>query len=442
MFGAWQKKITQILCCFAVAAAPLYGACAEESDLDLGDERALLEGVQRNDMDAHFSYAQKAMKERDAREAEWALRKMLEKDPTLDRVKLELALSLIPQGKLAESKALFEEVKKGNPPPSVAANIDTMLAIVNKGLQPHRVAGAVTFGINIDTNANSAPGTGDITVLDTSIPLGAGARGTRDMHGFGAVSLSHVYRHDLDPKALTMRWKSDILEYRTKQGRLQDLDLAMHTFRTGPEFSFLNSGVKMGVYGGFSFIELNHRDYLKTPKGEYALEVPLSTSVALGYSGSLEKREYQNAPGITTYEDRNGNAWQQNASIRYLPTEDWLLNAGVFYRKEQAKKIYYENDQVGANAGATYLFNPDTFINYNLSYREFDYDGNDPLISVLKRSDKEHSVGFMVGRNFTIPESEQRVTVTAGYTYRDVDSNIQNYDYDDNRVSTSFTLAF
>jgi hypothetical protein len=443
MFGISQKKIIHAACCYALmvlAGTPV--SYAADAPLDLEETKSLLQGVRRNDLDAHFSYAKQAMKERNAREAEWALRKMLEKDPSLDRVKLELAVSLIPQGKLVEAKQLFGEVKAKNPPAAVVKNIDTMLAVTEKGLKPHTLAGGISTGINISTNANSAPGSGDITVLDTSIPLGAGARNTRDMQGFGALSVSHVYRLDLNPKTLTMRWKTDLLEYHTKQGKLSNLDLGMHTIRTGPEFTLLNSGVKFGVYGGYSFLELNHRDYLKTPKGEYVLDLPITPSVALKYSGSYEKRNYQNAPGITTYTDRDGQAWQQNFGINYIATDDWILNAGMFMRTENAQKKYFENNQYGANLGATYLISQEAFINANYGYRIFDYAANDPLISTKVRQDEEQSVGLLVGRSFSIPESEQRVTLTAGYTVRDVHSNIQNYDYIDNRISTSFSLAF
>lgn len=421
---------------------PFTSAYADISTLDLDDDKALLQGAQRNDMDAHFSYAKKAMKERNAREAEWALRQMLEKNPSLDRVKLELGLVLIPQGKLAEAKQLFEEVKGNNPPAPVIKNIDAMLALLEKGMKPHQLGGSFTAGFNMDSNANSAPASGDITVLDTSIPLGAGAGTQDDGHFFGALSLSHVYRHDINPKVSTLRWKTDVLEYRTKQGDLTNLDLVMHSVRSGPEITLLDSGAKFGLFASYSMIDLNYYSYLNTPKGEYMVDLPLTTALAMTFSGSYEYREYQNAPGITTYEDRKGQGLQQNFGLRYTASENWLLDAGFFVRDEDAKKEYFNNQQVGVTAGATYLFSPETFANVKTGFRQFDYEAADPLISTKIREDEETSIGFTIGRSFAIPETEQRMTLTAGYQFKDVHSTIQNYDYNNHRISTSLNLAF
>jgi hypothetical protein len=423
----------------ASRAAMAQDAIAETS---LDEDRLLLEQEQRRDLDAHFTYAAKAIRERNAREAEWALRNMLQENPSLDRVKLELALVLVPQGKFAEAKVLLEDVKASNPPPEVMKNIETMLATVNKLMAPHQLSGGMSFGVNYDTNANSAPSSGDITVLDTSIPLGEGAMSESDTQMFGAVNINHVYRHDIDPNSETLRWKTDFLTYGTEQSQLDALDLQLYSIRTGPEITYLDTGVRVGLFANYTSVMLNGHDYLDNPKLEAKVDVPLSTSLQWNLGSSYEYRNYHNAPTVSTYEDRNGSSIQLMTGLRYALNDQWLLNLDGFVRQEDAKQLYYANDQYSFSGGVTYLVTPDTFINTQGSYRYSSYEEADPLISTMIRSDREYSAGISVGHSFQIPGYGDRIIVTAGYQYRDVQSNIQNYSYDNHRIMTAVSVAF
>ena len=429
-----------LVCCLPFTPAMAQSTSTPDTAQEIS--RNLLEGERRNDMDAHFAYAQRALETHNAREAEWAFRKMLAKDPTLDRVKLELAMTLIPQGKLAEAKSLLLEVKNDTPPPPVVKNINLVLDQVTKLMKPHTITGAVSVGVNSDSNANAAPGSGDITLLDTTIPLGAGAGKQHDTSLFAAVSASHVYRYDLDPKSQTLRWKTDVLNYRTRQDKLSNLNLTLNTIRTGPERTLLDSAVKIGLFGSYSALTLDKNDYLDSPKLDAVVEIPLTNSLTSNFDSSVEYRDYKNSPTASTYEDRNGGAIQQTAGLRYILSENWLLNGTATLRREDAKQNYYGNDQYAFDLAATYIIDPQTFVNTTAGYRNSSYDAADLLTSVRVRTDHEYSAGITIGHVFILPEYENQVTLTGGYLYHRVDSNLQNYDYDNHRISTSLSIAF
>jgi hypothetical protein len=440
----YKEKIELIRCLAVTALVTTAPAAWAQQSTNSAVEitRVQLEGEKRGDLDAHFSYAQKALEKRNAREAEWALRRMLEQDPSLDRVKLDLAMVLIPQGKLAEAKKLLSEVRDSRPPAEVVQNINMVLTQIHKLTQPHQLNGGVNVGVNSDSNANAAPSTGDITILDTSIPLGAGAGKKHDTHLFAAMNVGHVYRTELDPNEHILRWKTDLLNYRTRQNDLSNLNLHLVSLRTGPELSLLDSGMKIGVFGSFTNLQLNQRDYLDNTKGELVFEIPATNALTTIFNSSIEYREYKNAPGITTYADRSGGAMQQAAGLRYVLSDRWLLNSNITIRGERAKKNYYANTQAGADAGVTFIIDPQTFINSQLGYKRSVYDEADALTSIKVRSDNEFSAGLTLGRSFVIPEYENSLTLTAGYLYRNVESNIQNYEYDNHRVSTAMSVAF
>ena len=133
---------------------------------------------------------------------------------------------------------------------------------------------------------------------------------------------------------------------------------------------------------------------------------------------------------------------QQTAGLRYILSDQWLLNSTVTVRKEEAKQNYYGNEQYAIDFGTTYIINPQTFVNAQTGYRHSNYDEADLLTSAKIRSDDEYSAGLTIGRIFMLPELGNQATLTGGYLYRRVDSNLQNYDYDNHRISTSLSIAF
>ena len=81
-------------------------------------------------------------------------------------------------------------------------------------------------------------------------------------------------------------------------------------------------------------------------------------------------------------------------------------------------------------------------MNARAGYRKINYQANDPLISASVRDDKEYTGGVTIGRNFTLPETGDRLTLSTGYQYRDAQSNLQNYDYENHRFTFALGMSF
>ena len=393
-------------------------------------------------MDSYYSFAQRAMKEREFYQAEWALRRMLASSNNLDRVKLDLSLSLLGQGKYLDARDLLQDVLSKNPPPEVQKNIGSVMKKVDEELKPHRISGNLAMGVNYDTNGNSSPATGQVTIVNTSIPLDPTAREQEDFNLFTAATVNHTYRTDTGDRSKTIRWKTDLVGYLAKQDKLDRLDLTMMSARTGPEVTWLNSGVRAGLYVGYTMIGLDGNDYLRSPKGEFIVDVPMSGFTTATFATAVEDRKYINAPTVTIYDERSGTAWQQSFALRHVLTDTWAIDGSVFFRHEDAKMTYYENDQYGTSVGATHLFDPSLVFNTRLGYKYYDYKGADLLISTNQRADTEVTAGATLAKSITISGYETKPTAVIGYLYRNMDSNIQNYEYENHRFSTSLNVPF
>lgn len=411
--------------------------------LTLKQYRRWLETSSTANMDSYFNYAQRAMEERNFHEAEWAFRHLLSgTNGTVDRVKLDLSLSLIAQGKYLDARDFLEEVLRKNPPPQVQQNIRTLLANVDTQLKPHRITGNITMGLNYDTNGNSAPGTGQVTVVNTSIPLDPSAQENEDYNLYTALSVNHTYRVDNPTRTKTIRWKTDLIGYMAKQDKLDQLDLSMMSIRSGPEVTWLDSGVRAGLFASHTVVGLDSNSYLRNPKIDAVIDVPLSGYTTANFATSYEYRKYLNTPTITIYDDRNGAAWQQSFGLRHVLNDTWAIDGVVFFRQEDAEEVYYENDQYGGSIGLTHLFTPSFVFNTRAGYKYYDYKGADLLISAEERQDAEITYAATLAKTFTIEGYETQPSATFGYVYRDMQSNIQNYEYDNHRISTALNFPF
>jgi uncharacterized protein (PEP-CTERM system associated) len=206
--------------------------------------------------------------------------------------------------------------------------------------------------------------------------------------------------------------------------------------------AWLASGIKAGLYAGYSLLSLNRYDYLRSPKLEGQVEVPIARDWAAIYGASVERRDYENAPGVTVYTDRNGNAWQQQLGLRTSLSPQWVATLTGVMRKEDARVAYLRNDQWGVQLSSSYALSEQAFVAGSLGARRYRYDAADPLISTTIREDDEWTAGVSVGRQITIPETSQTMLLSAGYSYRDVQSNVRNYAYDNHRITTALTLQF
>lgn len=411
--------------------------------LSLKQYRRWLETSSTANMDSYFNYAQRAMDERNFHEAEWAFRKLISgTNGSIDRVKLDLSLALLAQGKYLDARDYLEEVLRKAPPPQVQQNIRGLLANVDDQLKPHRITGNITVGANFDTNGNSAPGTGEVTVIGTSIPLDPTAQENEDYNLYTALSVNHTYRVDNPTRTKTIRWKTDLVGYMAKQDKLDQLDLTMMSVRSGPEVTWLDSGVRAGLFASHTVVGLDGEGYLRNPKIEAIVDVPLSGYTTANFGTSVEYRKYLNSPTVTIYDDRSGVAWQQSFGLRHVLTDTWAIDGVMFYRQEAAKEEYFENDQYGVSAGLTHLFTPSFLMNTRAGYKFYDYKGADLLISADARQDTEMSYSATLAKTFTIEGLEAKPSATLGYLYRDMQSNIQNYEYDNHRISTALNFPF
>lgn len=392
-------------------------------------------------LDHYFNYAMLAKNLKNYDEAAWALENMLNRKGDLQRVKLELALIYMEVERFDQARELFTEVLQSNPPEQVRSNVSKILAALDKRSQKHHLKTTLLAGANNDSNSNSAPGSGNVTVVDTTIPLGNGSGAREDLHYFGAISANHTYDIINSRKQPSWRWKSTALAYHTEQTTLENLNIGLYSLKTGPEITLNEIPLQASATVGYQHISLDNQSYLRNPKLEGELNYLLQPDLILNYGYMWEYRDYMNSDTNTTFRNRNGNAFQHKLGMRHVLTPKDMLAYYVLLRNETSRELYLANDQAALNVTYTRALTEQAFMSLTGGYRVSSYVIPDLLISTRNREDDEFSGGITLGYRLESSYYGDFI-ISGGYQYRDVGSTIQNYEYDNHRFSVSVAKEF
>jgi len=430
-------------------ATPVYAAeiasVTDESQLDafLPRQQSLEEIVKKisanpDNLDNYYAYAKAAIAMKQFKEAIWAYQTMLSHDKTLDRVRLDLSIVYITQKQFFESRQLLDEVLSHNPPQAVQDNIHALLAKMGNAGKRHVFTGSVSTGFNHDTNAAAAPNSGNVTVLDTTVPLSPTQRKKADLHNFSTATLSYIYQPDRLSECVNMHWKTSGTNYNTIQNDLKDLDIKLFSFRTGPEFFYDPLGIRVEIAAVYNYLTLNHNPYLRNPRLESTVEVPLNSQLSAQVGYVQEYRYFDNSPTVTTFQDRSGLARQEQVGLHYIFSERSAWDLITQFRHENASQEFQANNQSGLIASYTHMFDEGYFGVSSIGMKRTHYAVPDPLTSVGVRVDSESTYQLVAGKHF----EKYNLILSGGYTYTDTRSTIQNYTYDNHRLSLTLTKNF
>ena len=242
-----------------------------------------------------------------------AFRDILNRDPTLLRVRLELARAFFLSNKDMLARQEFERVLASDPPPAVQANIQGFLAVIQARRRSH---GSLSFQVHHDNNYNR--GTNNPTIWFRGIPF---IRDDSDPEAETSivVNVRGDYRHpvtdtlDLMVGAWLARTEFPGSAY----------DSTRLEFQSGPEVQ-LSSSTRIGVYG--VIIANNNKS---SPNRKLGLQASLQhrfdnrSNIALNMT--VGKRTYRKDEDT----DNNANEIEAGLMIQHRLTPTLIVNGGI-----------------------------------------------------------------------------------------------------------------
>lgn len=391
-----------------------------------------------NNLDSYFSLAKLSEKLGEAEIAEEAYLHMLEKEPKLDRVRLDLGLLYVKTGKLKKAKTIFEEVLAKNPPPKVKENITNILAKVKNAMKKNIFTGSVSAGVNRDSNATSAASTGETTFSDISIPLAANSTAKEDAQYFASASLTHIRKFDTKSKNWGATFNTTGTYYKTSQTTEHQLDISLASLKAGPTFNINKLKSQVSATGSISLIYLNSFKYIKTRAGDLTFKYAPSNKLIFDNTLTFEYRKYSNNPTTSTNTDRTGHAYQNKIGATYVYTDKDIFSSSITWRNESARAARNAYDQINFTMGYTRQLPYDMALNALAGFKRTNYDDLDTTISsTILRRDLEKTFTLTLAKK--LPKN---VTLTTSYQYKNANSNIQNFTYDNHRISGAVGWSF
>lgn len=391
-----------------------------------------------DNLDGYFALAKLAEKTGEFKTAEEAYLHMIEKAPKIDRIKLDLGLLYVKTGELEKAKSLFETVLANNPPEKVKENINGILEKVKYAMKTHIISGSASFGVNRDSNATSAASTGETTFSDISIPLAENSTKKEDAQIFATTSLSHLYKFDNNKSNIwSATFNTAGTLYKTSQTTEHQLDISLASIKSGPTLNLNKLKTQISAAGNLSIINLNSFKYLKTRGGELTLKYAPTSKLILDNTVAYEYRYFYNSP-TSTNTGRTGNAYQNKVGATYVLTEKDILTSSLTWRNESAREAKNAFFQINLGLGYIRQLPYDITASASATFKRTHYDDFDTSISsTILRRDLEKT--FTLALMKKLPKN---ISLTTSYQYKNSNSNIQNYTYDNHRVSTAVGWSF
>jgi hypothetical protein len=416
---------------------------------DLEQEAARLSEAMRADpadLDLAFRYAQVAILLEDYEGAIGALERMLVLDPNLPRVRLELGSLYFRLEAYEVARVYLEEAVTGpDVPETVETRVTELLAAIDRRVSRHAFAGSLLVGGRFQTNANAGPGSSRIDLGGIEIVLDDQATRNSDFSAFALVGVNYAY--DLDTQA------GDTLEvngtgYAAFYADQTQLDLGVVEVDVGPRFQLGYrglDGVSVRPYALATVVSLDRSIYSTSLGGGLNLAIRPSERFAVDLFYDLRRDDFVSSNDQPTANDRDATFQSGRAVMRYVFGPRLLAEAAFLVADNDASAGFRSFTDLGASAALVASFGspvaadaPPWFLSVGGGVRRTDYDEPDALLSPgVTRRDDEWRVGATLTANL-----DERLAVVTRVDYRDVQSNVDLYAFDDLAISVGLLWRF
>ncbi len=416
---------------------------------ELEQEAARLSEAMRADpadLDLAFRYAQLAILLEDYEGAIGALERMLVLDPNLPRVRLELGSLYFRLEAYEVARVYLEEAVTGpDVPETVQARVAELLAAIDRRVSRHAFAGSLLVGGRHQSNANAGPGSSRIELGGIEIVLDDQATRSPDFSAFALLGANYAY--DLDTQA------GDTLEvngtgYVAFYDDQTQLDLSVVEIDVGPRLQLGYRGlpgVSVRPYLLAAVVGLDKSIYSTSLGGGVNLALRPSERFAADLYYDLRRDDFVSSSDQPTANDRDATYQSGRAVLRYVFGPRLLAEAAFLVADNDASAGFRSFTDLGASAALVTSFDspakadaPPWFLSVSGGVRRTDYDEPDALLAPgVRRRDDEWRVGAALTANL-----DERLAVVTRVDYRDVQSNIDLYAFDDLAISVGLLWRF
>lgn len=415
---------------------------------DEAEDRRAIEGAQGvtfedvlkdpDNIDLNYKYAKTQVANGDLKGASATLERILMIDAALPKVRLFYGIVLYRLGNLREALRELEAIRALPMTESLQGEVDAYIERIKKKMRTTNWNASTGIGFQYDTNRNASPATGQRLFAGTPVQLTSGLR----QEDFSYLFLLGMgVEHDL---GLQQGHKifADLNYYRAEQILLDTLDLQVYNWRFGTK---LNGGRwgQFKVSMPFDHLRLSQETYLRTYGGRLDWDKRLNNKFSLYTQWQVSKHDYVRTSNIPTALQRNGGHFHVDYGFHYNLRPNQRLTAGLGFTDQQAREEEFAYDRHKILGRHAWLLGKGRFLLSGLTVQIDNYKQPDTTVSPKDRQD----LTMRVGSTFGMPLGDlwkplKNVLWTFTYEYFHANSNLINYSYTNNKVSTMFTYRW
>lgn len=364
---------------------------------------------------------------------------ILSRRPSLNRARLELAVSYERASRYEDAKREFQKVLDDPKTPekvrlAILAYLGQIASDEQKPEGVHSFSYYTKVGALYSTNINLAPLRGSI---DYQIPSGED-QSSPGLDTF--LSASHRYKSNrpfnIAGAATNFEWQSQVSWTGNNYTRNRDFSLNIISASTGPAF------ISVGRWQGSVSIQVDQTYFGTSTLGTFISVNPLLTFDLGNYRGiTLEASYTDNDFSRDEDQPRDGNT--ALVGVAYSA----LLN-GVDNGIETGLRFYdhtAEDDQYGFSSTEIYFGGfmttaPNSSLYLNLSFEDYSFDAPDTVSGTTR---EEIEGRYVLGYNYDIQEgSLQGWTVNTDVSFTKNNSNVDAFSYEKALFSINLARYF
>jgi len=399
------------------------------------------------DLDLMFQFAAVAARLGNYEAAISTLERMLLFNRDLTRVKLELGVLYFRIGSYAVARSyLLQALAAADVPESVKQKVALYLAEIDKRTSRSRLAGAVTFGMRYQTNANAGPSSDLIKLFGLDATLNNAFRHQPDWNVFVSGFADHAYDLRWGNGEI---WETTLQGYYAQQFKHTEVDLGFAEATTGPRFTVLkDEGVNL-TFRPFALANVvrlgNESDFHSFGGGFEAQRGFFSDRLALDGGFTYRRKIFEDSNTRPTNDLFTSDDYLFSLGGSYQLNGSTIVSLSAYYNDELARADFNSNQQYSALAAishfyhAPYKLTPYPWeITLSAQGTWTDYQAPDPTVDpTVTRQDTEWQ---LTASNIVGLTHDLSLLLQLQYTNHD--SNLPNYRFDDTSVLVGGIWSF
>jgi len=409
-----------------------------------------IEQLSRNleDSEQSFQFAQGAVAAGDIRGAIAALERVLQINPDLANIRLELGLLYLQAGQADLARSYLEAaVNEPDAPEEARTRARRALREAGGRLDRFGVSGFLSLSGQHQTNPNGSPdavsvaGVGGLPVIISGDQLQIPRGSDQSLTASAAIEMRLGLGGQRGNELVL-----NLTGVGTAYSEQNEIDVGYLSARLGPRVYFGAAGAPSSYlrpYLSATHLSLGRATYYEavgagvTGLRQQALKLALEAEIA------YERRDYNPSRLRTSAEDQTGDYWSGAVNATWQLSPRTRLSLGGAGERAEARREFWSRTTLGVEAGGQHALDlpfgsSASTVRVSAGYQHSNYDEPDPFIDPrnARKEDRislELGISVPLGRAFALDGRAQQTWT---------DANLPNYEFNNTLVALGASYRF